>query len=538
MMAGRENGGQRGSMKRRDFLRSTLTGVATLAAPQIARAEPRTTVIFVPHAELASLDPVWTTADITRNFASAVYDTLYGFDASFAAQPQMVQGHRIENGGLQWDLSLRPDLKFHDGSPVLARDCVATIERWARRYPMGQALMARTDELSAVSDETIRFRLKKPFSLLPEALSEPYCSIMPERLAATDAFEQVKETVGSGPFKFVAAERVPGYRAVFERNPDYVPRASGIPSFSAGPKVVHIDRVVWSFVHDPATAAAALAQGEIDWWENPSIDLVPLLKRNKDLVISVKDRTGRIGCLRFNQLFPPFDSAAVRRIVLDAVDQENVVAAVAGAEPDLAMIDVGLFVPGTPMASDVGVEITRRPNDYEPIRRDLIAAGYQGERVVVLACSTIPSIYAEAQVATDVLQRIGMNIDMQTMDWGSVVARRASREPVEQGGWSIFFTNLSGMGNISPGPNIAIRASGADAWFGWPDDPTMELLRQAWFEAPDVEARQRICRDMQRHFWGNPSYVPLGMWYQPTGFRSDLHDIPEGWPQFYGVRRA
>jgi peptide/nickel transport system substrate-binding protein len=530
--------GEHSSMNRRHFLSSTLASAATLAAPQIVRAQALKTITFVPHADLASLDPVWTTADITRNFAAAAYDTLYGYDAEFRAQPQMAAGHTVEDGGLQWELALREGLKFHDGTPVLARDCVATIRRWARRYPMGQALMTRTDELSAVSDNTIRFRLKRPFSLLPEALAEPSCSIMPERLAKTDAFVQIKEAIGSGPFKFVASERVHGQRAVFEKNPDYIPRTSGEPSFSAGPKVVYVDRVIWNFVPDPSTASAALAQGEVDWWENPAIDLVPQLKRNKDLVITVKDHTARIGCLRFNQLFPPFDNAAVRRVVLSAIDQKEVMTAVGGAEPSLIRTDVGLFVPGTSMASDVGVEITRGPKDLGKIAKDLAGAGYQGERVVILAASTIPSIFAEAQVATDVLQRIGMNIEMQILEWGSVVARRASREPVDKGGWNIFYTNLGGTGNISPGPNIALRASGANAWFGWPNDPKMEALREAWFDAPDVEAQQQICREMQHEFWQNPSYVPLGLWYPPTGFRSNLRDVPDGWPQFYGVRRV
>lgn len=525
-------------MKRRAFLKSALAAATTLAAPQIARADPSKTINFVPHADLASLDPVWTTADVTRNFALAVYDTLYGYDAEFNPQPQMVEGHTVSSDRTEWELHLRHGLKFHDGSPVLARDCVATIRRWAKRNPMGQALMARTDELGAVSDKTIRFRLKKPFLLLPEALAEPDCSLMPEWLAQTGAFEQIKEAVGSGPFRFLPSERVPGQRVVFERNPDYVPRPSGKPSFSAGPKPVHFDRVVWTVLPDPATASAALAQGEIDWWENPTIDLVPQLKGNQRLVITVKDRTGRMGCLRFNELFPPFDNAAVRRLVLEAVDQEEVMAAVAGAEPGLAKIDVGLFTPGTPMASDIGIEITRRADDFERLKKELVKTGYRGERVVVLACSTIPSIYAASQVGIDILRRIGMNLDVHFLEWGSVVARRASRAPVEKGGWSIFFTSLGGMGNISPGPNVALRANGADAWFGWPEDPKMEALREGWFDAPDLAAQQKICREMQAAFWQNPSYVPLGLWYQPTGFRSDLQDVRDGWPQFYGVRRG
>src|SRR5580692_5144653 len=173
-------------MNRREFVKTSLAGAAALAAPQIVRADARTTINFVPHADLASLDPVWTTADITRNFSLAVYDTLYGYDAAFNVQPQMVEGHKVENDGKQWDLTLRDGLAFHDGTPVLARDCIATIQRFAKRNPFGGALMARTDELSAVSDKVIRFKLKRPFSLLPNALGEVYCAIMPERLARTD----------------------------------------------------------------------------------------------------------------------------------------------------------------------------------------------------------------------------------------------------------------------------------------------------------------------------------------------------------------
>src|SRR5438552_10079914 len=284
-------------MQRRDVLKSALAGAAALAAPGIVRAEATSTLTFVPHADLASLDPVWTTADVTRNFSLAVYDTLYAFDADFAVQPQMVGGETVSNDGKQWDLTLRDGLKFHDGSPVLARDCVATIKRWGQRDSMGTALLARADEVSAPSDKVIRIRRKKPFPLLTYALAQVYCAIMPERLAQTDSGEQVKEAIGGGPVKFVAAERVPGQRVVFQKNKDYVPR-DGKASFNAGPKIVYFDRVIWNFVPDPGTASAALQQGEVDWWENPPIDLVPQLKSDKNLVVAVKDRTGESGCLR------------------------------------------------------------------------------------------------------------------------------------------------------------------------------------------------------------------------------------------------
>ncbi len=524
-------------MKRRDVLKTAVIGTAALAAPSVVGAQASRTVRFAPHADLASLDPVWTTADITRNYSLAVFDTLYGYDADFQVRPQMVAGERVDDDGRTWELTLREGLAFHDKEKVLARDCVATIKRFAARNPFGQAMMLRVDEISAPSDTVIRVRLKKPFPLLTTALAQVYCAIMPERLAQTDPMKQIPEAIGSGPFRFVASERIPGQRVVFVKNDAYVPRADGIASFNAGPKIVHVDRVVWDFIADPATASAALQQGEIDWWEQPTIDLIPQLKQRKDITIAVKDRTGEIGCLRFNHLLPPFNNPEIRRIVVAAMDQREVMEAVAGAEPSLIKTDVGMFVPGTPLASTVGVEQTRGPKDLAKLKQRLTAAGYKGEKIVVLAGTTIPIIWAAAQVATDTLTRIGFNVDLQALEWGTVVQRRASKEPIDKGGWNIFYTYLGGFGNISPAPNNAIRGNGTAAWFGWPDIPKIEALFQEWFDAPDLAGQRKIIDAMQGVFWSDPPFAPLGMFDQPTAFHSYLRDIPDGWPQFYGLKK-
>jgi len=451
----------------------------------------------------------------------------------------MAAGHTLSPDQRQWDITLRDGLRFHDNTPVLARDCVASLNRWGKRDAFGSVLMAMTDELSAPSDKTIRFRLKAPFPLLPTALATitNMPCVMPERLARTDPFQQVAEVVGSGPFRFVAAERVPGSRVVYERFAGYVPRPDGPAEYTAGPKPVNFDRVEWTVSPDPATNAAALSAGEFDWWENPTIDLVPSLKQSGDLVTVVKDHTGEIGCLRFNELFPPFDNPAIRRVVLSAVNQRDYMEAVAGADPSLMLDKVGLFVPGSPMASTVGIETMQGESDPAKLRQALQAAGYKGERVVVLAASNFPTINAIAQVGGEVLKRIGFNVDYQSLDWGTVVQRRASRNPVDQGGWNVFFTFLGGIGNVTPASAIALRADGK-GWFGWPTDPRMEELRLAWFNAPDLGAQRKLCAEMQAAFFQNPSYAPLGMYFQPTAFRSALTGVPEGVPQFYRVRRA
>jgi peptide/nickel transport system substrate-binding protein len=403
---------------------------------------------------------------------------------------------------------------------------------------MGVALIARTDELSAASDKTVRFRLKRPFALLPTALSQYSSAIMPERLAKTDPFQQIPEPIGSGPFRFNMQARVSGALAVFERFEGYVPRPDGVPSFTAGPKIAHFNRVEWQTPPDPATCAAALANKEVDWWENPTIDLIPRIKRDKSVTVRVIDITGEIGCLRFNELFPPFDNPAIRRAVLAACNQNDFMQAVAGAVPDLIKTDVGIFVPGTVYASDVGITAAHGSTDYAKLKADISAAGYKGEKVVLLGATSIPAIHAISEVTADVLTKLGFNLDYQALEWGTVVARRASKEPIDKGGWSVFLTYLGGAGNVTPAVSPGIRGNGAGAWFGWPTDAKMESLRDAWFEAPNLAAQQALCRQMQEQFWQAAPYVPLGMYDAPTAYHNELTDIRDGFPQMYGVKRA
>jgi peptide/nickel transport system substrate-binding protein len=483
---------------------------------------------------------VWTTADVTRNHAFLVFDTLYGLDDNFQPHPQMVEGHTVSADKLEWTLTLRDGLKFQDKTPVLARDVVASVQRWWKRDTFGAVLASATNELSATSDKVVTFKLKKPFALLPDALAVTtnMCPIMPERLAKTDPYTQVSEMVGSGPFRFLPSEHISGSKVVYEKFDGYVPRTGGPAQGTCGPKTVHFDRVEWNVIPDAATKAQALLNGECDWWENPVIDLVPQLKRDKSLVVTVKDHTGEIGCLRFNHLFPPFDNPAIRRIVASAVSQQDYMESVAGAAPELIKSGMGLFVPGTPMANTVGVSTMVGMKDVAALKKQLADAGYKGEKIVVMVASDFPTINAIGQVGADMMSRLGFNVDLQAMDWGTVVQRRAKKDPPSQGGWNVFFTFLGGPGNVSPASNIAIRASGGNAWFGWPNIPKLEALRLSWFDAPDLAAQKKVCEAIQAEFWTGPTYADLGMYFQPTAFRNTLKDIPEGIPQFYRVRRA
>jgi peptide/nickel transport system substrate-binding protein len=524
-------------MRRRTLLQVGLT--AALARPALVRAQSATTLKFVPYADLALLDPA-VSAFVTRNHVMMVFDTLFAMDADGVARPQMLEGYTTEEDGLTWTLTLRDGLKFHDNTPVLARDAVASIQRWQVLDSFGQALAAATDELSAPSDKQIRFRLKHRFTLLPDALGHPtntMAAIMPERLAKTPADQRLTEIVGSGPFRYVPAERVPGARNVYARFEGYVPRPQGIPSFCAGPRMVHFDRVEWLTTPDPATQVAALMSGEVDWIEQPLMDLVPTLRAKANLKTEVVEDKGLIGFLRFNQLFPPFDNAAIRRAVLKAVNQAAFMDAVVGGNADYDA-HCGIFTPNTPLASDAGMEALNGTHAIADIKRDLEAAGYKGEKVVYLSPTDVPRINAIAEVGADMLRKIGVNVDEVSTDWGTTVQRSVSRQPPDKGGWHVFVAFSGGYDMSTPATHQLLRGNGAHAYNGWPELPKVEALRDTWLAADDLPAQRAVARDLQAQALIDVPYVPVGSYFQPTAYKADLTDMGKGLIQFTGVRRA
>ncbi len=523
--------------------RAFLAGAAALplAAPRIGAAQGSRVLKFVPHADLTIVDPSWSTAYVTRNHAMMVYDTLYGTDASFGVKPQMAAGHVVEDGGKVWTITLRDGLKFHDGEPVLAKDAVASIKRWSLRDNMGQTLMQRTDEVSVLDDKRFRIRLKQPFAMVTMALGKPgsaVCAIMPERLITAAGNKAISEVVGSGPYRFVPGERVAGSRVVYERNPGYVPVAEGVPSFTAGPKHVHFDRVEWHVLPDASTAAAALQNGEIDWWEAPSSDLLPLLRRAGTLTVQIHEKTGYLGWLRFNHLIPPFDNPALRRAVWWGLNQEDYMTAAAGTESGMWNTGVGFFAPNGPWANDAGMENLTARRDPERAKREIMAAGYKGEKVVLLIPTDIGSLKAYGDVGADMFRRIGLNVDAQYMDWGTMVQRLSRQDAAEQGGWNAFHSNWSGMDQMDPAVNTSLRANGKRGRVGWPDSPKLEALRDAWLASGDVAEQKRLAREIQLQAFEDVPYMPLGQFYAPMAYRGNITGVLDGYPLFWNVKRT
>ena len=422
-------------MNRRAFLKSlagagVLTATDGLATPAISQRAAARVLRFVPQADLANFDPIQNTQYVVRNAAALVWDMLYGFDDRLQPRRQMVESEDVSSDGLVWTFRLRPGLKFHDGEPVLSKDVVASVARWQARDNMGLMTKEIEQELIAVDDRTFRWVLKKPYPKLLVALGKvgtPSCFIMPARIAATDPFKPIGEYVGSGPMRFVRNEWVPGARAVFERFADYAPRQEP-NSWLSGGKHMLLDRIEWIVMPDPATASAALQNGEVDWWETPIADLVAVLKKNRNIMVDIADPLGNIGSFRMNHLHPPFNDVRARRAILTAMSQEDYMRAVVGDDALWKPLP-GFFTPGTPLYSENGGEILKGPRRLDAAKRLLADSGYSGQPVTCVVAQDLQITKAQGEVTADLLRKLGVNVDFAAVDWGTNAARRAQKSP-------------------------------------------------------------------------------------------------------------
>ena len=524
-------------MHRRTLLKAAAASV--LAAPAIAQPAKTSTLRFIPQANLTLLDPIFTTAIVTGNHAYCVFDTLYSNPMDGQPRPQMAEGHEISPDGRTWRIRLREGLMFHDGTPVRAADCIPSIQRWAKRDAFGQLVGKVVDSWGSPDDRTIELKLTRPFPLLATALGKPdssICVMMPERLAKTDANTQITEMVGSGPYRFLPKEYNSGSRVAYEKFDGYVPRSEA-PDWATGGKVAHFQRVEWSIIPDPATAAAAIHNGEIDWWEQPISDLLPTLGADKSLTLMVSNPQGNESLMRMNCLQPPFNDVAIRRAVLMAVNQDDYMEATFGDDHSLWKVCRSEFPCGTAYETDD--DGTLMKGDLKAAQAALKATSYAGQRVVLLNPSDYPAISPLCLVTADLLKKIGFNVDLQTMDWGTVVQRRASMEPVEKGGWSVFHTYGSSGGYSSPATSQLVRGQGKAGWFGWWSSDKAEELTQDWLAAPDAAGQKRIASEISRLAMAEVATIPLGINFTKTVFRNSITGVLQGVaPYPWNVRPA
>ncbi|CAN1561114.1 DdpA ABC-type dipeptide transport system, periplasmic component [Rhabdaerophilaceae bacterium] len=528
-------------MQRRTLLKGaalSLIAAPTISRPALGQDWRASTMRVVPQANLTSLDPIWTTATVTNNHGYYVYDTLFALDMNLVPQPQMVASYEMLDGGLRWSFKLRDNLTFHDGAIVRSADCVASILRWSQRESFGQLLAKAVEAWRTIDDKAFEVRLKRPFPLILQALGKPDTPafIMPERHALTDASKQVTEVIGSGPYRFLPSEYNSGSRVAYEKFDGYVPRSEPA-SRGAGGKVAHFRRVEWHIMPDPATAAAALQRGEVDWWERPPVDLQPLLVNNRDIVREVTDPSGRLAIMRLNHLHPPFNDIKVRQAVRLAVIQGDYMRASQGEDQTGWKTCRSLWPQGTPYYS--GEHEDLMPQSIAKAAEALKASGYSGQKCVIINPTDFPDIGPLGQVSNDLLRKAGMNVDLAETDWGTVIQRRGSREPVEKGGWSIFHTTGPAIGWGNPASSQLVRGQGARGWFGWWNSTRAEELADEWAFGQDEATQRRAANALGRLALEEVATIPLGQFTITTAYRRSLTGMLHGSaPYPWGVKRA
>ena len=526
-----------GRISRRQIVRgaTATAAVMTLRVPSVHAQKDRQTLRFVAEADLKVLDPVWTTAYITRNHSYLVYDTLFGTDENLQVKPQMVDRTIVSADGMKYTFTLRDHLRWHDGEPVTSEDCVESVKRWGKKDRFGQLLLAHTAKLAVLDKKTFTIELGEPFGPVVEALAHqrpPF--MMPARIASTSADEQIKEVVGSGPFRFVRDEWQSGEQVVYVRNPDYVPRDEA-PSGSTGGKKAYLDRVIWRYVPDTWDVVDGLAAGELDWWQEPPLDFFPKIEQNSNLQKFIFDPRGVQGWLRPNWLHPPFNNKKARQALLHMMDQVTYLAWAIGP-PDYYRPCSSVFACGGLYATKIGAEPI--------IEHDLLKAtqlvkesGYDGRPIVVLHVTDRPFLNAVGIVTRRRLESIGFKVHLKEMDWSTNLIARARKEPPERGGWNLIHTWWLAADVMNPAVHFGVSGAGSGAWFGWPDVPELEKLVTDWVRTTDQTQRKQLADQVQKVALSEGTYVPWGEWFQPTAFRKNVQGVLKfGAPIFWNVR--
>jgi peptide/nickel transport system substrate-binding protein len=512
---------------------SALALIATMAHAQDK------TVTAVMHSGLRMLDPILSTAHITRDHGYMIYDQLVAVDAEGLVQPQMASW-AISDDKLVYTFTLRDGLVFHDAAPVKADDAVASLKRWAARDGAAAFLMAVTDSIAASDDKTVVWTLKEPFPLLLDVVAKQSsvpAFIMPARVAATPADTAITDYVGSGPFVFVESEFQPGVKIVYDRFDAYKPReeaASGL----AGGKIVEVDRVEWVSMPDSQTAMSALMNGEIDLIENAQIDLLPILETSPDVTVEVRDPLGYQGFARMNFKHPPFNDARIRKAAMMALGQEQVMATMIG-NPDYYWLCGAIFGCGTPLGDETGADSLKAGGDKAKARQMLEEAGYDNTPVVIMQGTDIGAMGSVPVVVAADLREAGFNVDLQSMDWQTLVSRRSSMNPPAEGGWNIFTSFASGVEADTPLVHPILPSTGDTGWFGWAEDPELEAMRAAYLKAGSFDEQKAVAHQIQARVLDNVIFVPLGNYSFVQARSNKLTDmLPTAVPVFWNLKIA
>lgn len=483
------------------------------------------------HTELKVIDPIWTTSYITRNHGYLVYDTLFSMNEMFEPEPQMVDSWTVSADKKTWEFKLREGLNWHDGSKVTAEDCIASLKRWGQRDGEGQLLIKNIESLTAVDSSTFVMKLRKGNELIPNIFAKISTNVpfmMPKHIAETDAFTEIKDPMGSGPYVFKMDEWVPGKKAVYLKNKSYVPRQEPASLMSGG-KLAKLDRIEWVVFPSQKEAVDALILGDVDYIESPSTKMIPLVEGKKGIEVGFNDPLGNIAMIRFNTLLPPFDNVDVRRAVVTAINQKDYMTEAMG-DQKFWRTCYSVFACDTEFESDAGNAIMKK-GDFKAAKSALKKANYDGTPVVILNPTDSPTISAFTKVTAEKLRQIGMSVNVQNMTWAELTERRASQDTAKNGGWNIFHTWWIAEDMSNP-MSIVFSGNGTKGWYGWPEDQKLEQYRADYVQATNRKSQKDLADKIQTRLYEIGALGILGQFFEPVIYRTQLKGVSAPVPLF------
>jgi peptide/nickel transport system substrate-binding protein len=502
-----------------------LAALAVLLAAGLAQPAAAQTKVLrvVPQADLFTVDPVWGTTWIALIHGTMIYESLFTWDSKMQPKPEMVSTWSSSPDGMTWRFTLRDGLRFHDGSPVTTADVIASTQRWMARDVLAGKLNEATASLTPIDEKTFEWKLSKPFPSIIELLAAS-----PARFPAimrakdlTDSTKPITTTIGSGPFRFVDSERLSGARYVYEKNTDYVPRSEP-PDGLSGARIVKVDRVEWHIIPDPATQAAALQNNEVDLLESPSLDLLPMFEKDKNIEIKTLAPLDYQAYLRPNQIYPPFNNVKARQALAYIVNQDDVMTAGYGDQKYWRDCN-SFFICGSPNGTEAGTEGLHQ--DFAKARELMAEAGYKGEKLTFVTTHELPWLGQMAEVVADEARKAGMNIDLVYVDWGTFVQRVRSQNPPDKGGWHLLVSYAQGTMFWDPMTNVGVDMScNRTNLAGWACDEPTEALRQSYLTAP-VADRPALLDKLQRRLVEMQPLHVLGQGRHPVAYRAELKGL-------------
>ena len=518
-------------------LKTTIAAAMTAAALAASPAWADTVLKVVPHADLKILDPVWTTAFVTRHHGYMIYDTLFGLTQKGEIKPQLVDAWTASPDNMHFSFTLREGLKFSDGTDLTTKDVIQSIKRWGARDNLGAKLLAALDKMEAKDARTFTLDFKTPFGMVLDAFSKPSSIplfIMPERVAQTDPYKQITDMTGSGPYAFAADRYRPGERVVYLKNKYYKPRSEPADGLAGG-KVVNVDELDWVILRDSQTVANAIQKGEVDVVEMVPNEQYPTLKADPN--IRLENQTGKQSAmLHINHAIPPFNNPKIAQAALMAINQTALQRAQI-VYKELYNTCRSIYPCGSMYASDNTAYFTGKPQ-FAKAKALLKEAGYDGTPIVLMLPADMPSLNKYPPVMAELLRRAGFTVDLQSMDWATLVTRRTKSTPVSEGGWNAFITFWNQADTFNPLFFAPLTGNGLKGWFGWTTDPELENLKTAFLKTSDPAERKKIAEGIQLRVMESGVYGMLGESKPMVALRKNVSGlVPAPVSVFWGLKK-